>query len=468
MAGGSNSMITVLAAALALLSLVVSAWNLGADEFVWDDAYLVAGNPALAEPSNIPAFFAHSWAWGTSSELGATKNRAYYRPIAMTSLAADRLVFGLRPWGFRLTSNLIHAGVAVLLFFLALRLGASAVMAAGAAALFALHPIVGEVTSIAAYRTTLLATLFSGLAFYCCAGGGGGKRWLMPMFALAAFLSKETSVVLLALLPLACLAGPGTRGRLKERSFIVPFAVTVALAVAVAAVRSQVTTPSPGAVTAYFSLGDRMLLAAKLGLTYVRTLLVPYPLSAAYDFSVVSPPWGPLDPAVLAGVLVAVVGLVLAGRAATRRRAEGWLVIASFICLAPILHLIPFRVVFADRFLYLPLFFLAAALGLAASRPKNATVRKSTVVVMAVATLLFGGLSVHRYPNFNSTESMLLAEARLFPDSFHAHFDLAGHYRTGGKTEAALVEVEKALEVWPDFGPAVKLRAELVQSKGER
>lgn len=468
MAGGNYSRTTLLAAALALLSLAVSAWNLGAKEFVWDDAYLVAGNPALEDPGNIPRFFAHSWAWGTTSELGETKNRAYYRPVAMTSLAVDRLAYGARPWGFRLTSNLLHALAAVLLFSLALRLGASPLPAAAAAALFALHPIVGEVTSIAAYRTTLLSTLFSGLAVYCCIAGGGARRWLMPLCALAAFLSKETSVVLIALLPLACLAGPGPAGRLKERSFLVPFAATVMLAILVAVVRSWVTTPSPGAVTAYFSLGERLLLAARLGLGYARTLLVPYPLSAAYDFSVVAPPWGLFDPTVVGGVAIAAVGLVLAGRAAARRRPEGWLVVASFICLAPILHLIPFRVVFADSFLYLPAFFLAAALALAVSRWEWTALSRATVVFMAVLALAFGGLSVWRYPNFSSTESMLLAEARLFPDSFHAHFDLAGHYRTNGRTEEALVEVNKALEVWSEFGPAVKLRADLLNREGKK
>ena len=340
--------------------------------------------------------------------------------------------------------------------------------AAAVAALFALHPIACEVTSIAAYRTTLLATLFVGLSVYCCIAGGWTRRWFVPLFALAAFLSKESSVVLLVLLPLACLAAPGPGGRLKERSFLIPFGVTVLLAVLVAAIRALVTAPSPGAVTAYFSFFERLLLAAKLGLMYVRTLLAPYPLSAAYDFSVYPPPSGLLDPAVVGGLLAAALLLVLAGRAAARGRPEGWLVIASLVCLAPILQLIPFRVVFADRFLYLPAFFLGAAVALAASRPATPAVRRGAVAAIAAAALLFGGLSIHRYPGFKSTESMLLTEARLFPHSFHAHFDLAGHYAAKGMTREALAEVELALEVWAEFQPALELREDLKGRMEER
>jgi len=449
---------------LFLLSLGTASSNLNVAEFVWDDTYLVEQNPAMDSISSIPAYFARPWAWGTTSDIGAQKNLAYYRPLVMMSLTVDALIWGKSPVAFRVTNNLLHALITVTFFLLCLKSGASFWISVMVAALQAVHPIAGEVTSIAAYRTTLMACLFSLLALMNALKAGHtearipwGPLTATAAFTLLAMLCKESSVVLLVLVPLVyAISGTLNRGLLYAAG-----AAAVPIAT-VWCIKSAVTSSVPGAVTAYFSFSERIYLACKLFLHYLGTYVLPYPLSAAYDFSMIPPPSGPGDPMVLAGALTGMLLLGAALALIVKKRRQGFALLGFLVCLAPYLHLVPFRVVFAARFLYLPSLFLllAGSLTLSGWRQSPAVARVCLGAGLCIV-LVLGTLSVVRHREFCSNRSLLVAEVEHFPGSFNAHFAYAGYLDRRDMTKDALEEVERALEIWPGFEPAVRLRDKL-------
>jgi hypothetical protein len=459
-------------AALLVLSIGVSFANLEVREFVWDDTYLVEENPALADPGNLPRYFAHPWAWGTESSLGATKNRAYYRPLAMVSLALDRMLWGPSPTGFRVTNDVLHAAVALLLFLLCRRLGAAAIPAWLAAALFAVHPVATEVTAISAYRTESLSALFILLALYVAVGRGRPLVQAPAVFCLAtcAALCKESSVVLLLLLPLvrkaADVSASGPTALPRSAPAWLLLAVAAAALGSVLAVRSFVTSPVAGAVTGHLTLFDRLLLAPKLVFLYVATYVVPYPLSAHYDLSLVAIPSELGEPAVLAGLALLAGCAALQPLLLRRGIREALLLLGFLAALLPVLHLVPFRVLFAARFLYLPSLFVLAALALAATRlrPPSKAAGGLLIVAAAGVVALYASLSVVRYPDFRDTQSMMEAEVRHFPAGFDAHFSYSQHLAETGRREEALQEVEEALRIWPGFPPALRLREDLLKA----
>src|SRR6185312_543634 len=83
------------------------------NDFVWDDTALVLRDPLIRSWRLIPEGFRHFLF------LDATASN-FYRPIQRLSFVFDYQVYGFdQPWGWHLTSILVHAGAAIALFFAA-------------------------------------------------------------------------------------------------------------------------------------------------------------------------------------------------------------------------------------------------------------------------------------------------------------------------------------------------------------
>ena len=117
--------------------------------FVFDDHVLIVTNDSIRSWSYFPSYFtSHIWSFRYPHLLAN-----YYRPLFLTWLRLNDVVFGLRPWGWHLTSVLAHVAVTWLVYRLSLKLiAARRWLAAVAALIFGLHPVhaeaVADVTSI--------------------------------------------------------------------------------------------------------------------------------------------------------------------------------------------------------------------------------------------------------------------------------------------------------------------------------
>jgi tetratricopeptide (TPR) repeat protein len=200
------------AMAMVLVVLVVTAFSpcLQNDFVMWDDdrnflenlSYRGLGWPQIR------------WAW-TSFQLGV------YQPLAWMILEAQYVLFGLRPWGYHVTSLVLYILNTVVLFRLTLallnRAGSGTgelgpwapMLGAGlAVALFAVHPLRTEVVAWASCQPYLPCALFSMLAVlaYLRAfpeeSSAPRPAWLVGSFCLflAALLSKAVAVSLPAVL----------------------------------------------------------------------------------------------------------------------------------------------------------------------------------------------------------------------------------------------------------------------------
>jgi hypothetical protein len=164
----------------ALVVLVAAAAFLPAvgNGFVsWDDDRNFLDNPhyrGLAPPQ--------LW-W-----MLTTPHTGLYIPVTWLTLGLDWLLWGLDPRGYHLTSLLFHAATAAVFFAVARRLLASALPAAGGAALrlgaaaaallFAVHPLRVESVAWATERRDVVSGLLYALALllYLRAGAPCGER----------------------------------------------------------------------------------------------------------------------------------------------------------------------------------------------------------------------------------------------------------------------------------------------------
>jgi protein O-mannosyl-transferase len=168
--------------------------------FVYDDYHTVVVNASIARLGDLRAIVLHD----------------VTRPIVNFSYAVDRAVWGTAPFGFHLTSVLLHMLNAVLFWQVAWTLTRSSRMATAAASLFAVHPMMTEAVGYISGRSELLCATWMLAAFL--AGrrwlDRGGRRWggAMIGFWFAALASKETA----AMFPFVFAAYIALRGDLAE------------------------------------------------------------------------------------------------------------------------------------------------------------------------------------------------------------------------------------------------------------
>src|SRR5437870_1038242 len=171
------------------------------NQFVnWDDSKNFLDNPHYRGL----AWTHLRWMWTT--HLG------HYIPLTWMTLGVDYLLWGLNPFGYHLTSLLLHAANAVVFFFVVHRIltlalpspserGHALAAAAGFAALvFAIHPLRVESVAWVTERRDVLSGLFylSAILMYlrACERGarGRGWYWLSVAVFVGALLSKSMVV----------------------------------------------------------------------------------------------------------------------------------------------------------------------------------------------------------------------------------------------------------------------------------
>ncbi|HVM48466.1 MAG TPA: tetratricopeptide repeat protein [Candidatus Acidoferrum sp.] len=136
---------------LLVLGTLAAYWPITRHEFVnYDDTDYVTQNAYVQAGLSAKGF---AWAW--TSEVARN-----WHPVTMFSHMLDCQLFGLRAGGHHLTSLLLHAANAVLLFLLLRSITGATWRSAWVAALFALHPLHVESVAWVAERKDVLSTLF--------------------------------------------------------------------------------------------------------------------------------------------------------------------------------------------------------------------------------------------------------------------------------------------------------------------
>src|SRR5258708_7829844 len=87
-------------------------------DFAYDDRSQVVTNPWIRSWRYAPRYFTVSvWGFHNPYVFGN-----YYRPLFFLWLRVNHMLFGLKPWGWHLTSILAHVGVTLLVYYLVRRI----------------------------------------------------------------------------------------------------------------------------------------------------------------------------------------------------------------------------------------------------------------------------------------------------------------------------------------------------------
>ena len=378
----------------------------------WDDDYNFVANPNYRglSPSHLRWMF-------TTFALG------HYHPLAWVTLGFDYVVWGMNPFGYHLTSLLIHAANAAILFLvleLFLRLLGRPLprWPAFAGALFyALHPLRVESVAWITERRDVLCGFFALLCVFAYLrraederAGKPASRWLVLSVAAfaASLLSKALSITLPAVLlildvyPLGRFA-PGSRRRVLLEKLPYMVLSCADAAIMFSAMRS---IDAVHAAASYNPMQRAAQVAYGLAFYVVKTIW-PSGLAPLYRIEPHLDPAGALNLASMAAVAGLSAFLLV-----RRRRLPGALAawVSTGILVFPVLGVaVTGMQIAADRYTYLaalPASVLIAG-GLGASR--------AAVPVSIAALSLLAGLTVRQAGVWRDSVTLWTREVEIDP-----------------------------------------------------
>ncbi len=368
-----------------------------------DDNEYVVDNPNVTQGITLKSII---WAF-------TTPHSGNWHSLTWLSHMLDCRLFGLNPMGHHLTSLLLHAANALLLFFVLKKMTAAPWSSAFVAAAFALHPLHVESVAWVSERKDALSGFFwmlTMLAYVRYAEQPGVKRYLPVIIALCLGLLSKSMLVTLpfALLlldywPLDRLQPPHTRSEEHSKEAgppkgpyhtaplwrLIVEKVPLFTLSAVASVITFVVQQSAGAaeLTEKLPLHFRLSNALVSYISYIGKTLYPGRLAAYYPLSRI-PLW---QPVVCFAVLIVISILVVISR--RKYLVVGWLWYLG--TLIPVIGLVQVgSQAMADRYTYIPsvgLFIIVAygAAELAAKwRLRKTWLAASAVLILAALVIL--------------------------------------------------------------------------------
>ena len=406
---------------------------------------------------------------GRADKLGWILRYSPFRPLVNLSFAVDHAIWGLDPFGYHLTSLLLHAVVVGALFFFARGLFPPARdgvtvwdgtwgPAFAVAAIFAVHPITTEAVGYASGRSEVLCGAFflgALLAFRGWAMKPAVSRWLatVGLFAAAA-LSREVGatwpvVAVLYDRLVLCAAGPdGDRDgwRHRWRRLHLPLLSLVAAGAVLRLWRFLVfeTAELPRPVW------QNVMSEWEVVWRYVGLLFAPVGQSIVHPAQRVA---SPLDVGALtAGVGSA--GLVAFAWWVRRRLPEvslgtAWLLLV----LAPSSSLIPLNELMAEHRVYLAAVgwtIAVVAAAVAGSRRLPAERRWILRAALVVVLAVLGAATVVRNRVWADRLTLWRDAARKAPRTWRAVWGLAEAQRATGGCEAAVETYLEAARLLPE------------------
>jgi tetratricopeptide (TPR) repeat protein len=438
-------------ALIAVATVAAFAPALGGSFLNWDDDQNFLTNPAYRGlgPNQL------RWMW-TTFLMG------HYHPLTWMTLGLDALIWGMDPFGYHLTSLLLHAVGAVLLYFVLLSLLRLAGRpkarwaAAAGALLHGLHPLRVESVAWITERRDVLCGVFFLLSLLAYLkrveeerAGRPSARWLALSLAAfaASLLSKALGIMLPALLlildvhPLGRFT-PGRRLRvLGEKALFGLLSLADGILMLTAMRHIQAVRSAES-----YNILERAAQAAYGLCFYLLKTVWPSGLSPVYR---IDSPLHPGDAKYVLSILAVAAGTALL--IAFRRRCPGLLAawLGMVALLLPVLGVaVSGYQIAADRYTYLAL-MPAAALAAWALDLRAPTAPRAAVAATAGLLLVLSALTFHQCRIWKDSFALWNRALEVDPGNAMAYLNRGSLKQDGGAVDAAIEDYTRSLELNP-------------------
>ncbi|MBU1007347.1 MAG: tetratricopeptide repeat protein [Candidatus Omnitrophica bacterium] len=442
---------------LILLIVVVVFSGSLRNGFVWDDKFLVEKNPYIKDMGYLPGVF------GAQLYQGSGMHSDYYRPMQSLSYMVDYFFWKLKPFGYHLTSLLMHAVNSTLVYLVLMAVSFSSGLAFLGAIFFAIAPANSGITYYIAARADLLMACFLFLSFLFFSKYFNNKSRVAYIISIMAFalslLSREVAIMLPALLMLDL-------HRRREKVFcrrtlklLFPYLVILVI---YAVGRFSILNFSEGSsgfinpgFPASIPLWKRVLTDFKIVPVYLRLLLFPHDLHMEWYIK-------PVESIFQANVIYSIIllsFLVFAIKALARKsRLVFFGAMWFLLCLLPVLNIYPISVLFGDGWLYVPsvgFFIMLCVFFRDRIVPKAG---KKITVILAVCFIFYSALLTMNYSKMWKDTGSLLHNIVKYEEKssfvYLTYVNLGGVHYDKGEYEKAIEYDKKAIKLNPKYAEA--------------
>jgi hypothetical protein len=403
--------------------------------FVWDDQFTIVQNTA-----ELGSWDSLRKVWLGPYDITVSM----FRPILSTLIVLQFHLFHLNPFGYHLTSVVLHAIACAMVYRLARHLSPSEPVAIFASLFFAVHAIhIEAIAWVSTFAEPLadIIILAGLLAYIGYRKAGHHTKWLVITCILlfSGLLIKE-NVITLPFLILAYEFTLADRSTRTARGLVVSFLAISATIFVYAAIRLHVFTQAAPAEV-HLPLRTLVLTLPSVLVFYLKKLVLPMPASPYYDQDYVTAANGEFWLPIAVLVLVIAIAWIWA-----RRSTNPGLVHFAFwgmvIGILPVLDLNLFlwKEIAHDRFLYLSsvffcllvaqLLFADLRLGM---REDGSTSAPTVSVLVAGALVLFSAIALLiQLPPWQSNLAFYYYGHRMAPKNPHPFWGLAEVYLMKG------------------------------------
>lgn len=441
-----------IAAGLALTTFAVfgrAAWE-GFDFVRYDDHQYVIDNEIVHGGLTWEGI---RWAFRPDSIVVSN-----WHPLTMLSHMADCQLFGLEAWGHHLTSVLWHIANVVLLFAVLVRLTGALWPSALVGALFAWHPLHVESVAWIAERKDVLSTFCWLAMLWAYASYVRRPAWwsylpvafwlTLGLLAKPMLVTAPCTLLLLDYWPLARFRSPGRDedfdrlGRLLLEKLPL-FAIVAGVIAITLGAQSGARMPWEA-----YSLETRIANGLQSYLAYLgqtvwpQNLAIPYLLSARAN-------------TLWRGAAGGVALLAISGGCLALRRTRPYLPVGWFWYLGTLVPVIGIVQVglqsMADRYTYVPLIgiFIMLAWGLADLVVARPRLKPVLVVATCLWLMVLATLTYRQVGYWRDKISLFQHTADVLERNHVARLYLGGALRLAGRTDEALAEFDRAIDLAP-------------------
>jgi|GEM_PF-2639588 len=410
-------------------------------DFVWDDQFQIADNPAVTQGVPLSKFLLDA----STTSARPDYNERIYRPLRNVVFRGLAATFGLRPIVYRSAGIVIYACCAALVFLLALRLFSEPIPAVVCAAFWVLLPVHVEVSSYPSAigdGLSLVLTLGAVLAALSSVEPQVGRlrslTWgiLSLGLSFSAMCAKEMAVTQ----PLVVFVTFLFFHRLQKRGqYLV--AATSAVAIGFLMLRTHVIGRIGQEDSTFQTFGNGLLIAPVALVNYVGLMLLPLGHRISYLFPPTS--WFMFLAASLLVTVALVVFWWLDRNRPTKIALYGlaW----TILTLAPVLHLVPSWTFMADRFALVPSVGLSIFLG--AIYQRAAAKRLRIQPVLALLLLAYAGGTMLEQSKWRNNYELYEHDVQSVPGSAMAQSNFCTVLLQSGDAAKAAIACQRAIDL---------------------
>ncbi|MFH1054518.1 MAG: tetratricopeptide repeat protein [Candidatus Altiarchaeota archaeon] len=430
--------------------------NIFQNEFVYDDYTFIVKWNATRSLGNIPSFFTGELPHGHSG---------VYRPVRGVFYAVGYWLWGVNPAGYHLQSLFVHLTCTILVYFIALEVAESGVIALMTAIVFGVHPVHTEAVTFmtASFDVIGVAFFLSSFLLYLRSGGDWRRVEYVfsAAFAVLAFLTYEVTLTL----PLMIVLYDACFRKAKRRSVggywvKIPYFMLAAFYFLVRSLILELPRGQYFAGSFYYT----MLTMSKAFVKYVSLTLFPVGLSLEHtlpggisshiDSNLMGVVFAQtiLDSDVLFSMAVILTLVVIMVKCLRRYPIVSFCIGWFIIGLSPVSNIIPQPVVMAERYLYLPSFGFCLLFSWVVYQGFRKD--KWLALVFVFVVLAYAGLTISRNYEWRDQMTLWSKTAERSPGSALPHLDLGIEYARHGMADAATEEFKKTLDINPDIAEA--------------